>query len=334
MQDQSPYKKLDWEKISRYLSDEMQEAEKVNFNSLVSKNSLYADAITAAQSDLDLVEQYRAMEEKFDSDAAWKKLQSNIEKEKLDNFVSEKRFRWSLSQIAAVMLAVVGLGITGYLAYQKVMLSEKTITATFNDFGKEIQLTDGSVITLNTGAKISYPKSFIGDFRTVHLSGEAFFSIEKDVDKPFVIITPKAKIKVLGTTFNVNASLRKTEVLVESGKVQLSALEKSDNNLILHKGDMGTLGEAGLVKSQSVDINYLSWKTRKMIFDAVPLHEVASVIERTYGVHIQLPEEASDSLFLTSTFDYEPLDIILESIGKSFNLTYEKNGSSIQFKAP
>lgn len=332
MKNHIQHKNLDWEKISRYVSGEMTKQEKAKFEISIANNPEYVETIAATQSDLDTVDQFKNIADHFNADEAWKNLQLRIEPENKNIFSTIKRFRWSLVQVAAVMFAVVAMTITGYILYQKVAFAEQTILASKHEQGKEIILADGSSVVLNAGAEITYPKTFLDDIRSVHLTGEAFFSIQRNTTKPFIIITPKAEIKVLGTSFNVNASVEKTEVLVETGKVQLSVLENTDRHIILLKGDVGTLEENQLAKTQVSNVNYLSWKTHKMIFESTPLNEVSKVIGNTYGVEIYLPEETRDSLYFTSTFEREPLDIILESIGKSFNLTYEKNGSTITFK--
>ena len=85
-------------------------------------------------------------------------------------------------------------------------------------------LPDGSKIFLNRNSEFSYRSNFGKHRRDVKLTGEAFFEIAPDASKPFIIDAGKAKVKVVGTSFNVitNNSESAVEVFVKTGKVMLS----------------------------------------------------------------------------------------------------------------
>jgi ferric-dicitrate binding protein FerR (iron transport regulator) len=119
---------------------------------------------------------------------------------------------------------------------------------------------------------------------------------------------------------------------VKTGKVQFSSINEPDNKLILIPGDFASLKESKLEKTVTLDDNYLSWKTRQMIFRDTKLHEVAKVLNRTYQVQIRFQEADIKNLPLTTTFDHEPLDDILYYMCSPFNLVYEKKGTQILIK--
>ncbi len=164
------------------------------------------------------------------------------------------------------------------------------------------------------------------------LIGEAFFDIAKNPNKAFIINAKDAEVKVLGTSFNINAATNKVEVLVKTGKVQFSSVNKPGNKLILIPGDFASLKESNLEKIVSRDDNYLSWKTRQMIFRDTKLQEVAKVLNRTYQVQIRFQEADIKNLPLNTTWDHEPLDDILTYMCRPFNLVYEKKGNQILIK--
>lgn len=66
-------------------------------------------------------------------------------------------------------------------------------------------MPDSSEIWLNAGTAIKYPEKFSKAQRLVYLDGEAYFSVRKDVAKPFIVETSQLSVKVLGTRFNVKA---------------------------------------------------------------------------------------------------------------------------------
>ncbi|MFR7808806.1 MAG: FecR family protein [Butyricimonas faecihominis] len=81
-------------------------------------------------------------------------------------------------------------------------------------------LSDGSKIYLNAGSTLRYPDQFIGDKREVFLTGEAYFEVKSDSLHPFIVHASDVAIRVLGTSFNVNAYAEGTWVkttLVEGG---------------------------------------------------------------------------------------------------------------------
>lgn len=323
---------VDWDEISTYVSGEMTEKERLDFEEKVSSNPEYSEVIHSSRADLNALDKFHKKEMEFDTKDAWETIDKKIEDWEASKTISihSRRFRMKhFSRIAAVIFALVALGVSAYLFTTS--NDTREFVASMTDQGKIIELPDGTMVELNAGAQISYTRKFKGKERIVHFSGEGFFSVKRDKQKPFVINTSNAKVTVLGTSFNVNTGNDKTEVLVSTGKVSLSALSQAKDNLILETGDLGLLLDDKLSKTRAVNDNYLSWKTQQIIFDETPLMDVFITIEKTYNVEIEIDSDISNDLPLTSTFDKEELRIILESISKTFNLTYVKKDRRIIF---
>ena len=234
-------------------------------------------------------------------------------------------------RVAASIIILLGIGLVSKIAYNH-LYSNKTFVCEMGETNKSITLDDGSVITLNANSKLIYPRKFGKNERRVELIGEAFFNISKNPNKAFIINAKNAEVKVLGTSFNINAATNTIEVLVKTGKVQFSSIDKPENKLILIPGDFASLQESILEKEINRDDNYLSWKTRRMIFRDTKLQEVAKVLDRTYHVQIHFQEAELKALPLTSTFDHDKLDNILNYMCSPFNLVYEKKGNQILIK--
>jgi len=324
---------LDWEIISKYLSGEMTESELEVFEAEMAVNSSYAEAIKASGNDLTHADLYLA-NEAFDSKEAWNNVrnrltnnQSNKPKIKI---MKPSPFK-SFMRVAASIIILFGIGLLAQTTYTK-LYPNKTFVCEQGEINKSITLEDGSIITLNANSKLIYPKKFSKNERRVKLIGEAFFDIAKNPNKAFIINAKDAEVKVLGTSFNINAATNKVEVLVKTGKVQFSSINKPGNKLILIPGDFASLQESNLEKVVSRDDNYLSWKTRQMIFRNTKLQEVAKVLNRTYQVQIHFKEADIKDLPLTTTFDHDHLDAILNYMCSPFNLVYEKKGKQILIK--
>src|SRR5690606_25053603 len=100
-----------------------------------------------------------------------------------------------------------------------------------------VRLSDGTMIWLNRETTIRFPETFPDNERRVYLSGEAFFQVEKEADRPFVIEGQNTVTRVLGTSFNLRTSGHSASVEVVTGKVSFAALNKPDNVQLLTKGE-------------------------------------------------------------------------------------------------
>lgn len=325
---------LDWEIISKYLSGEMTESELEVFEAELAVNPSYAEAVKASGKDLEHADIYLA-NEAFDSEKAWANVKQRIgtKKEAIPQYTISKPSPFkTFFRLAASVIILLGIGLLAQTTYTH-LYPNKTFVCESNETNKSITLEDGSVITLNSDSKLIYPRKFKTGERRVELVGEAFFDIAKNPKKPFIIKAQDAEVKVLGTSFNINATTNnKVEVLVKTGKVQFSSINKPSNKLILIPGDFASLQESKLEKTVTRDDNYLSWKTRQIIFRDTKLYEVAKVLGRTYQVQIRFQEAELENLALNSTFDHEPLENILNYMCSPFNLVYEKKGKIILIK--
>ncbi|MEO6681256.1 MAG: FecR domain-containing protein, partial [Ginsengibacter sp.] len=69
----------------------------------------------------------------------------------------------------------------------------------------QLVLADGSKVWLNAASSIRFPAAFTGDQRNVEITGEVYFEVAHNATKPFIVKANAVDIKVLGTSFNVNA---------------------------------------------------------------------------------------------------------------------------------
>lgn len=198
---------------------------------------------------------------------------------------------------------------------------------------KDLELPDGTMVTLNRYSKIQYPERF-GQFREVDFEGEAYFEVVKDSERPFLINTQLSQIEVLGTAFNLRSRIEdeKEEVTVTEGKVAFSA-----KNTIRHNKAYLTKGEKGihykkdkmLIKSMVTDENDLSWKTGRFIYRNEPLRIVTEDLGNFYHKKIIVASDELASTQFTSTFDNLPLEEVLKVVELSLDVKIETEGDTI-----
>lgn len=203
-------------------------------------------------------------------------------------------------------------------------------------YGKrsEILLADGTHIWLNSGSQLSYPAEFKTDSREVYLSGEAFFDVKPNPNKPFYVITRDIRIKVLGTSFNVSSynEDNTTQTVLLKGKVSAGKNQLFAKTLELIPGErlIYDKNSDNLTKDQ-VDVKlYASWVSGYLIFDNEPITEVYKKLERYYNKNI-LVEAGLDEISFSGKLDLkDKIEDVLENISfASFVNVSESNGSFI-----
>lgn len=239
-----------------------------------------------------------------------------------------RSFRWVGIAAAAVLLAVVG-----YLVAPQFMGGGDGPQVYATNAGKidRLILSDESEVTLNAGSRLAIAESFGEEDRAVDLEGEAFFEIEPNPEKPFVIRSAGTEVRVLGTSFNVSAYPGTDRVLVNvnSGKVAFSAEGKT---LLLTKGQSAfhnsETGALQMLDSKVDDA--LAWQNRELVFQLTPLPEVLVRLEKHYDLEIS----ASDDLMneqLTSRFDLNDHseEEMLAILSESLRCKFEQNGRRV-----
>jgi ferric-dicitrate binding protein FerR (iron transport regulator) len=247
---------------------------------------------------------------------AWDTIASKIAKP----VVTKYRKIWIISSVAAALLITIVLSVH--------IFNASVVVKAQNDV-RQIVLMDGSVVDINRNSVFQYPKHFGKKFRRVKiLKGEVFFSIHKDSLHPFIVNTPKADIKVVGTSFNVNVHENNDfEVAVQSGKVFIEVPDVHKGLLLKPTQQVYySVLNKKITTANVNDWNFLGWKTHEFRFKETNLSYVFSTLEKAYGISIKA-DSSILNLKITATFINLPLNEILTIIDKTFSLqTKRKNG--------
>ncbi len=264
-------------------------------------------------------------------DQEWNHFLKQVDEKKNKNIRSLSAERNPIQfwvRIAATLLLVIASGF----ALNYFISRGKDIQYQTADNTLDITLPDGSKVALNRNSELSYSSNFGEDDRNVKLKGEAFFNVERDPQKPFVIEVNEARVEVLGTSFNVQGyDLREAvEVVVETGIVKLSIADMK-KGIVLNVGDRGVFIKENktLSSAANTDPNFLSWKTNKVVFIESDLRSVVEALNEIYNANIIISTPILDTCVVTVTFDQQNLDAILNVLQTTLNLTYTKKGNQI-----
>ena len=192
-----------------------------------------------------------------------------------------------------------------------------------------LKLPDGSQVRLNSGSSLSYPETF-SDTREVTLVGEAFFEVTKNPNKKFIVATADITTSVLGTSFNVSAYPdEELEVTVETGRVGVAS---SDRQIELTSGQQASYEPSNNTLSMSrVDIaSYTSWRNGFLLFNGSSLLEIASELERWYGVNIEFEDEQEDKCDLRLEFDNQSLEQVLQQLEAVAGIEADLNNDHVK----
>ena len=200
--------------------------------------------------------------------------------------------------------------------------------------GGEYKLTlpDGTFVYLNSASTLKYPTCFDPDKREVHLSGEAYFEVAKDPNKPFYVITDNIQIKVYGTTFNVNThDPDYTSTVLVQGKVGVSIVGKKEE-IILNPSQLALFDK----KQHKIDIQninpqqYIAWKDGLFVFEEEPLEKIMDKLALWYDCQVFYTNQESRNIRFTGYLKrHEQIDKILKAIGSTVSVSFEIKGKTI-----
>ncbi len=195
----------------------------------------------------------------------------------------------------------------------------------------KMQLDDGTAVWLNADSKLEYPLSFTGDRRRVILTGEAFFDVAHNDEKPFIVESAGVSVAVLGTEFNVNGYPGETVVTtLISGKV----LVKSDDNdevVTLTPGQQAAFnaGSGSLTVAEVDATESVMWIDGTLNAEKMSLDEVLKKVSRKYDVKFDVSGCRVDDIILEGSISAEDsFETVLSILNKAANVEFKtkKNG--------
>lgn len=199
----------------------------------------------------------------------------------------------------------------------------------------QVRLPDGSVVFLNAMSSLKYPTSFSGlEKRNVSLTGEAYFEIAKDKSHPFIVITDKQEVEVLGTHFNINsyADEPSTKTTLSEGSVKVSLRSsKSGDTFTVLKPNQQALLTAGEFKVASVNAeDIIAWKNGLFVLEDESLQSIMKRVERWYNVEVSYAAGINKNmLYFGSVSRYDKVSKILETIESAGGIHFKIEGRRI-----
>lgn len=232
--------------------------------------------------------------------------------------------------IAAVLMLAVGVTLwRGYRidhASADVNMTAPREYTTARGQRSNIQLADGSTVTLSVDSKLRVVYSARTGMRDVYLDGQAFFDVKHDTMRPFRVHTSHGIAEDIGTQFVVKsyATDPGMQVMVAEGMVAL-------HGDTLVRGDLGTLVGQLLTTLHDVPLaRYLAFTEGELHFDKVPLSAVIQDLTRWYDVVIQLEDTSLATVPVTASFKQQSAEVALGVVTRSLNAHYTQRGDTVR----
>ncbi|WP_295128443.1 FecR family protein [uncultured Chitinophaga sp.] len=215
-----------------------------------------------------------------------------------------------------------------------------------------LNLPDGSVVWLNGNSQLLFDTEFNHTHRNVQLTGEAYFDVTHDSNRPFVIQANGLTVKVLGTTFGVRAypDEPSTETMLVSGAVEVTVDGQPGNTIQLKPGQkLRVLNGTNIKATEDTDTDAapllslskmrfspndttladVAWVDNKLVFDGDAFDLVISKMEKWYNITIVVENEALYNASFTGVFNNKPLTTVLNTLQATGKLTYSRRNDTV-----
>ena len=277
---------------------------------------------------VDLDQEFAVLDQRISADE--KSDQESTQVKSL-NPTARKSSNATLWRIAAGLIFLVA----GYFFTQNALGAKAQLVEVKSmDAIKQLTLPDGSQVSLNKNSSVSYDKKFSGQERVVFLNGEAFFDVQHNPERPFLVKFNEQVVEVVGTSFNIKSNADQSTVALVSGEVNWS--DKSSKKAFkLLPGMVVTKNlTSGMVElKKDAGYNFDYWQDQQINFEEMPLKNVMMDLERIFDIQISdLPANLSDCRF-TSSFENASLATILETLSTVFGIEITRiNSKTYQLK--
>jgi ferric-dicitrate binding protein FerR (iron transport regulator) len=244
----------------------------------------------------------------------------------------EKRFKYFfIRNAAAVLLLITVLGVGIYYSIDVIRANKNYITFVSEKGTRtQLELPDGSTLWLQPNATVKYPENFEENSREILFSGQGYFDIKTEPDKPFTVKIGKTSITVLGTRFYVKAKDKTgiVETGLIAGSVQVS---NPTQEVTLAPGDIVVLSNETnqIVERKNISSLPFSWSDNRMVFDNCSFETIIKELSSWYGFDYHMDPQLDLTTKVTLTIKDESLDEITEILKIVVPFEYEIFGNRI-----
>ncbi|WFE84557.1 FecR family protein [Parabacteroides chongii] len=265
-------------------------------------------------------------------------LLSNMKRKELNSAdsilkVRKKKYLNVFYRAAAIVVLVLSVTL-GLLKVTEQAQETITYTEKISNKGetKSIFLADGTKVILNSDTKLTIPSDFNQEERIIEMEGEGFFDVTPNPDKPFIIKSGEAQVKVLGTSFDFKSYKEDDfiKLTVSTGKVRVNVVNQDMQLSVSPNEHLSVNKVDGTVSKEAIrENNYIKWIQGSLYFNKEPIREVIKTINRTYNRKVVLQCKGSCDYKITGTHDNKNIEAVIEAICFTTGLCSRLEGDNI-----
>lgn len=245
--------------------------------------------------------------------------------------VKSRKLRWLpyavISSAAAAALLLLLFRTTPPPSQRPVTAMAQQIISNASTVISRHQLADGSTIWLKPKATITLKEGFATRHRELQLTGEVYFEVAANT-LPFRVSSRYLVTEVLGTSFSMNETGNKGEVVVLSGKV---AVRQGNKEAVLLPAQKIVYQEQQrtwqLDSLNSADPSI--WERCALNFNNATVQQISETLNKRFAVRITVGDSTMAHYTLKADFTGMNLPAILEMLGKALNIRYSMQGEDI-----
>ena len=270
----------------------------------------------------------------------WKKLSTNAEAslEIIDTPENQRNYRSFFYKVAAILIIALGIGFS-----VDSLVSTSPGNDPFAESGRitkytsrgqklTLKLPDGTLVKLNAGSSVSYPVTFQENSRSVRLSGEAFFNVVRDEDRPFHIECDGIEVAVLGTSFNINnyedadavVSVLTGTVAVTDPSSGFKTLLERNQRVRVDKERQSMNKE--VITSEDMDFD---WTDNYLAFDNLGMQMALEVVSNWYDVDFRVEQGVNSNGHFRAKFKNPTLEDVMRSLAFAYGFEYKIENNKI-----
>jgi ferric-dicitrate binding protein FerR (iron transport regulator) len=191
-----------------------------------------------------------------------------------------------------------------------------------------LTLSDGTNVWLNAWSELQYPAFFTGSRREIKLKGEAYFEIQEDKNKPFIVQTNEYDVEVLGTKFNVEAyeDFGHFSTALMEGSVKIISRKDPAHTLLLTPNQKASIENGVLIARRIEDHDQYRWREGLICFKNTNFEELMRKFEKSYGIRIIIENPKLKEYSFSGKFRIsDGVDNALRVLQKNVAYTFVRN---------
>lgn len=246
--------------------------------------------------------------------------------------ITRRRLLRHIGKVAAIVFPFILLissfvfmntriNLFGAIAYEEIYVPK----------GENMQIIfqDGSKVYLDSDTRLKYPKKFAFGKREVYLDGQGYFEVNSNKNWPFIVNLSGPSIKVLGTSFNVNAYSADDEITVrlDEGKIRMNTYLDFTYNL--SQGDLLTYDrktkKCSIVSNSNTIINKENYAKKEILFVNASLDQVIKTLNRKYNIEFNKYDKNFDDIKFSIEFKNDSIEEVISELEKISTIRFEYN---------